>query len=374
MIYEIVISGGPCSGKTQAKQFFIEQLRAWGYRVLYIDEEATSLFDPGIPDIAQVLEHHPEVFFEIEREILRGYRDRRRQRRRVAELFERLNPDQPVVILVERGEAEGRYYAGPSQFEQLMKEEGLTWCDVRDSYHGVIFLVTAADGAEEHYTQANNSARYESTLAAAREANNQTLAAWIGHPHLFIIDNSTDFDGKKQRALQALTRVIGVPVPLEIEHKFLLPSPPDLDNELFRDMQRIEIEQIYLRPDPEGVERRIRRRSQDGSHIYYYTEKADVRPGVRQEREHQTTLENYNFLATLRDPETKVVRKLRHCFVYQGQYFELDKFVDPRPGLWLLELELSHEAQSIDLPPLFAGAVDVTDQPEYKSASIARSC
>jgi hypothetical protein len=49
-------------------------------------------------------------------------------------------------------------------------------------------LVTAANGAVEFYTSANNEARYESPNDAI-ELDKKLINAWVGHPHFSIIDN-----------------------------------------------------------------------------------------------------------------------------------------------------------------------------------------
>jgi len=68
-----------------------------------------------------------------------------------------------------------------------MKKE--TVVDWRDRYDGVFHLVTAANGKEEFYTTANNLARRESA-EEAREQDGRIQEAWLGHPHLRVIDNS----------------------------------------------------------------------------------------------------------------------------------------------------------------------------------------
>lgn len=42
-------------------------------------------------------------------------------------------------------------------------------------------MVTAADGAPEFYTTANNEARYES-VEEAKELDKRLINAWVGHP------------------------------------------------------------------------------------------------------------------------------------------------------------------------------------------------
>jgi hypothetical protein len=46
----------------------------------------------------------------------------------------------------------------------------------------------------------------------------------VGHPKVFIIDNSTDFDGKMNRVVTSICRLLGVPRPKQIDRKFLVSS------------------------------------------------------------------------------------------------------------------------------------------------------
>lgn len=53
-------------------------------------------------------------------------------------------------------------------------------------YEAVIHLVTAAQGAEEFYTNSNNEARYEG-MEDAKNLDQKLVNAWVGHPHFSII-------------------------------------------------------------------------------------------------------------------------------------------------------------------------------------------
>ena len=53
----------------------------------------------------------------------------------------------------------------------------------------MLHLVTAARGAEAHYTTANNSSRTE-TAEEARLMDDKTLQAWSGHPCLRVARNA----------------------------------------------------------------------------------------------------------------------------------------------------------------------------------------
>ena len=47
-IQKIVITGGPCGGKTTALTWIANNLPQWGYRVLFVPETATELIGGGI--------------------------------------------------------------------------------------------------------------------------------------------------------------------------------------------------------------------------------------------------------------------------------------------------------------------------------------
>jgi hypothetical protein len=52
----------------------------------------------------------------------------------------------------------------------------------------------------------------------------QILNAWVGHPRIRIIDNSTDFKGKIQRVIDVVCQVVGAPRPVNTERKYIASS------------------------------------------------------------------------------------------------------------------------------------------------------
>jgi hypothetical protein len=83
-------------------------------------------------------------------------------------------------------------------------------------------MVTAANGAEASYGYSTNATRSES-LEESRALDTRIRAAWVGHPRLFTVDNSTDFAGKMQRVMQVLYRLVGQPAaPGDIIRKYLV--------------------------------------------------------------------------------------------------------------------------------------------------------
>jgi hypothetical protein len=95
----------------------------------------------------------------------------------------------PSIVLCDRGVVDPYAYISKEEFQAIMDEEGWSWTTLRDRrYDRVIFLNSAANGAEDFYSLDNNVARSEG-IEVARGLDKKTLEAWTGHPHLTIVPN-----------------------------------------------------------------------------------------------------------------------------------------------------------------------------------------
>jgi len=251
-----------------------------------------------------------------------------------------------------------------------LAENRLTLADVRDFYTAVIHLVTAADGARDFYTLENNVARQENP-DDAEMMDGLLRKVWEGHGKLCIIRSAEDFTFKMKRAMAALLKALGYPEPLETERKFLLKTRPDFRVTELKNSTKINIEQMYLAGG--SGELRIRKRNQGDSAIYYRTEKLPVVGSriSRQELEKRISALEYIRLQQFRDLAASVIRKTRHCFIHNYQYFELDEILEPKK-MWLLEIELTEENDKVDLPPFLDIEREVTGEEKYSNYGIAR--
>lgn len=363
---EVVISGGPCGGKTSAMAYLQEHLTQLGYRVLIVPEVATMFITGGVADMVYLAINRPDIYLDVQVNITLAQVEQRKRFLSLAEAF----PEEKVIILHDRGPMDNRAYMSDGQFEAVMAETALGYPELRDSYDAVLHLVTAARGAEEAYTLENNAARQE-TPEQAREMDERTLNAWIGHPHLRIIGNETSFEGKLQNVLREVLHLLGEPEPLEVERKFLLAAAPDLSR--LPHTQAIEIEQTYLTSDESGVVRRVRRRAQQGGGAtYYLTEKRRLSSGETIEKERIISARQYVRELRDADPARATIKKTRYCFAHEGSYFELDHFQTPA-GLWLLEVELTDADAEVALPEFLWIGKEVTDDPAYKNETLAEA-
>lgn len=196
-IEKIVITGGPCGGKSSALLRVRDYFSMRGYTVLTIKEIATGLIEGGIAPWT-----------------CGTYSDFQRTKILLQEKTEQLYvaaaktmPAERILIVCDRGSLDSLAYAPKALWLDAIGQYGLTEQDVLDGYGAVFHLVTAAKGAERYYTTANNAARTETPEEAIR-LDELTLDAWAVHPYRRVIDNSTDFEGKLARLCLEIERFL----------------------------------------------------------------------------------------------------------------------------------------------------------------------
>lgn len=157
---------------------------------------------------------------------------------------------------------------------------------------------------------------------------------------------------------------------LEIERKFLLSEAPAPEQLAAVGARRLELEQVYLGVNG-GGNARVRRITEDGVVTYFHTVKANLGGIVRSEIEHQISAQEYLDYLTDADPARGPVRKTRYAFPFGGHTIELDVFASPRPGLALVEVELTDPEEYVSLPAWLEVLKDVSEDKEYANASVA---
>jgi hypothetical protein len=188
-----------------------------------------------------------------------------------------LSPNEGRCCCSDRGVMDIKAFMPPAEFAAMLRRKGLDEMTLRDRYHGVVHLVTAADGAIEYYSGENNGARLE-TAEEAAAIDRRIQESWLGHPRFKIIDNRTDFQSKIRRTFSAISRILGIPESIETKERYLVEH---VDYEALPTHQIIEIEQTYLRTrDPDEIVR-IKKRRQDSSFLYFLGRDQKGRGGHR---------------------------------------------------------------------------------------------
>ena len=353
----VVMTGGPCAGKTTAMNWIQNNFQKQGYKVLFIPETATCLINAGITpwEMPTILDFQSIVL------------DVQLQKEKIfMEAAEKM-PYDKVLVVCDRGTLDGKAFISKKDFNYLLKSKGLNENTLKDSYDAVFHLVSAAKGAKKYYNL-DNEARTE-TVEEAAKSDDLIMSAWTGHSHLRIVDNSTDFDEKMRRLMREIALVLGEPNPFEIERKFLIEMPDIKLLESMETCEKVNIVQTYLKSN-DDEEIRIRQRGYAGNYTYSKTRKIPVSGIKRIEIEERLTQEDYINELLNADPSKGQIIKTRYCLCYDNQYFEIDIY-----PFWndkaIVEIELNDENQNIKFPPFLSLIDEVTEKDEFKNSSIA---
>jgi CYTH domain-containing protein/predicted ATPase len=354
----IVLTGGPCSGKSSSLAYLTEKLSDHGFTVFVIPETATLITNSGIDRRKMNKSKQVVMYEEAILDMQLAFEETYQQ------TVTRIFPEHKKVILLDRGIMDIKAFMTEDDFKTILKKKRLTEVKLRDRYNGVIHLVTAAEGAPDFYTGENNSARIE-TPEEARTIDQKIRESWLGHPHFRIIDNSTDFEGKITRTFSAISHFLGLPAPLHISQKYLVKN---VRYERLPTHQIIHIEQMYLRSKNKNEEIRIRKRGQDGAYLYFLSRKILI------EEEELITEQEYLNLTKLIDPKTDAIRKERICFLWNNQYCELDSYTGKCEGVTILQIEpveTTRGGPTIQIPPFIAIEDNITGNLRYYERSMA---
>lgn len=357
-ITKIVITGGPCAGKSTAMSWIQNAFTQMGYTVLFVPETATELITGGVaPWTCGSNGEYQKCQLRLQLD-----------KERVFEAAAKTMKVDKVLIVCDRGALDNKAYMNELEYAAALDYLQLDEVTLRDGYDAVFHLVTAAKGAAEFYTTANNAARTE-TVEQAIWLDDKLIAAWTGHPHLRVIDNTTDFEAKMKRLIAEISTFLGQPEPYEIERKYLIEYPDVKWLESLPHCRRVEIIQTYLKSG-KGEETRVRQRGADGHYVYYRTTKRAISGLRRVETESRLSEKEYLRLLMDADPTKRPIRKDRYCLMHEGQYFEIDVY-----PFWtdkaILEIELSGEEQEIHIPKEIRVIREVTEDENYKNAALA---
>jgi len=374
--YRVVLTGGPCGGKTTALARVSSYLRERGFEVIMAPEVFTILASNGMSfnffDTLGMDVVIQSTVLSVQLSLENGLENVLRAR------------GKPAVLLCDRGAMDGAAYMDAASFTHILKKQDLDYSSAREGrYDAVFHMVTAADGANRYYTLENNDARSE-TPEEARILDQKTQAAWVGHPRLYIFDNSTDFEGKMQRLVETVAKLVGLPRNLSRSTaKFLLKGPPDFDK-FTVDYHIFEVEKVYLTP---RVQQQQQQKHHDTADASFYTDEyLFIRKRTHMQKdgtksaadgsvhgmtvfqntgdgnvvEKKRIISSKEYTASLmqRDPSRHEIRQKRISFLYKHQSFIIHIYEEPIKNLCILHAQVpvienntnEGELLQVDLP------------------------
>lgn len=354
-VYRVAITGGPCAGKTTALAEVSERLRSRGFNVYVVPEAATLMFTGG----ASFAGMTSEQVFNFQTQLLKT-------QIALEDAFAALGraSGKQCFVLCDRGACDGRAYMPQDLWVRMLDENGWDMVGIRDGrYDLVVHLVTAADGAEAFYSLENNKTRTE-TPPEAVKVDMKTRNAWVGHPHLRIVDNRTGFREKINRVDARISELAGIHMQKRVVRKFLL---RDIERELAERGEHFSVEQTFLtRGLGDDVQESVRRRGKDRNFTFVHK----VRSGGSETKRQITNREYLSLLAHC-DPDRRTVRIRRQCFLHDGVYFVLDCVTNVEPGIQMLRCHCEVGDDGITLPKWLSVEREVTGEREFSMHNIS---
>lgn len=197
-IYQIVITGGQCAGKSSSQDMLVERLRALHFDVYSVPEVPTLLLNggceyPGMDGDQTRLVTFEASLVELQLQFEQTFFN-------IAKATGR-----PSVIIYDRGLLDVAAYMPRALWPEVVNynqwlRDGLL--SVLDRYDLILHLTTAAAGAEKHFSIEGTS------LEEARALDAKIQASYKGHPAHFVVDNSTDFQRKLDRVYEHARRLL----------------------------------------------------------------------------------------------------------------------------------------------------------------------
>lgn len=189
----VVVSGGPCGGKTSLlevlKQVAAEQERP----VIFLPELASQLGNEGV-DWADLAANNRARYLELEQYVIEQEIAKVEQARLQL-------AGQDGLIICDRGPRDVLAYLTEAESEYIASRLDTNIANIgHDVADKVLYLPSVACGSPSLYSKIKdtNSVRYEDATQAATTCA-RTLAQWAGHPELHIVE-ADDFAVKLQRA------------------------------------------------------------------------------------------------------------------------------------------------------------------------------
>lgn len=190
----IVLTGGPCAGKTTALERFKKLLRKLGFVPLVIPETATIIIakeqKKGI------------AFTNIERQRQIAKYQIAQEKKYLMKAEKLVEQGKKPVIICDRGLIDNKAYCTVEEWKILQKEfPALKDKHLFKRYHGGIFLITAP---KQHYRTDNNASRNESTNKHAKRVNDATLLVYEQMLNLHRVRNNGGYEKKILKAENVL--------------------------------------------------------------------------------------------------------------------------------------------------------------------------
>ncbi len=179
LVAKIVLTGGPCAGKTTTISRIEEHLNEKGYHVLVLNECATELIKGGIRPFGE----NALSVYDFQNEVLnlQVYKEKRYQ-----DIIDKFDDSVKCILVSDRGVIDNKAYLGQELFDKLLEQNNVKEEDMLNEYNLVIHMITVASDIKNNYSNSTNTARFEDADEAI-DLDKRTSDAWSKHPNMKVV-------------------------------------------------------------------------------------------------------------------------------------------------------------------------------------------
>jgi hypothetical protein len=195
MIPKIVLTGGPCGGKSTAVQYIQTRLPDYNIKPIVVSELATMMFHSGIK--WKDFEPFPNLAYNFQIKMIQT----QMSNEDMIYSFAHIAPGIKKVLICDRGTIDNLVYSRDEWHEDILSQVG-TRGFLKRRYDGIIHLNSLAHG--EGY-KLDNVARYEDREMAIH-MDNRTWDMWSTGPDIphSRISHNVDLDTKMEQVIEQI--------------------------------------------------------------------------------------------------------------------------------------------------------------------------
>jgi len=196
-IAKLVITGGPCAGKSSVASMLKEE---FADQIITVPEAATLLLSGGFPMPGQHLDWCERWQRSFQRSVLQLQKSLEET---YALMAERTGAS---LLICDNGLPSGAAYM-PGGINEFIDYFCLDWIKELADYDAVIHLETIAISQPQKYGRHNNSSRY-TTLEDAIIHDQIIKEVWENHPRRIIIPSNWSLEDKIKKVIEVTKRYL----------------------------------------------------------------------------------------------------------------------------------------------------------------------
>ncbi len=342
-IFRVVLTGGPCAGKTTIASAIKKH---YGPQIDSVPEVATNalaIFPKPGPDPQMWNDAFQAAVMHFQSNLEETY-------------IQHALENEARLVLFDRGLGDGPGYIDGDGWRYFKENFNLTKEDVYSRYDQIIHLESLAVADPDLYEQlkATNPSRYETAWQAVIR-DTAIKESWNDHPNWVCISSALGLGQKISQVIRLLDKFLAT----ERERKFVLFKLPENLGE------GKTIRQGYFSTQNEMRLRQL------GDH-YYITFKSE---GDEERQEAELQIPEWVFENYWAETAGARIHKTRYYVPYGSLTLEIDAYHEELEGLITLECEFSTQAEADNfvIPPEYPNTLEVTQFPEFKNRQLARN-